>query len=142
MTRRLCALVLVALVALAAGCGGGDSPKGDLGDSLGCLPKAAPLVLTVDTDVEGDQYKNLDKLLSKFPFGGQLKNQIKQSISQQGADYDKDVKPLLGGEVLVGWTDPASLKNDPAPNGIVFAFPADGGKLKDSLDHDNSVSEA
>src|SRR5215208_2006228 len=134
-TRRLTTFLIVALLALVAGCGGGDDSggsKGDLGDELGYLPKSAPLVITVDTDVEDDQYKNLDKLLSRFPFGGQLKNQIKQSISQQGADYDKDVKPLLGGEVLVGWTDPASLKNDPAPNGIVFAFPADGGKLKDS----------
>src|ERR671916_144353 len=104
MTRRLTPLLLIALLALlVAGCGGGDEegPTGDLGDSLGYFPKNAPLVGTLDTDVDGEQYKNLDRLLSKFPFGGQLKNQIRQSIDQEGANYEKDVKPLLGGELVI-----------------------------------------
>jgi hypothetical protein len=142
--RRLTTFLLIALLAFVAGCGGGDDnsgSKGDLGDELGYLPKTAPLVATFDTDVEGDQYKNLDQLLSKFPFGGQLKNQIKQSIDQQGADYEKDVKPLLGGQLVVGATDTASLVNDSAQDKFVVVFTADGGKLENTLRKDQTFKK-
>src|SRR5215208_6137889 len=143
-TRRLTTFLIVALLALVAGCGGGDDSggsKGDLGDELGYLPKSAPLVITVDTDVDGSQYKNLDKLLSKFPFGGQLKNQIKQSIDEQGANYDKDVKPLLGGELVVGAVDAKSLVDDSAEDQFVVVFSADGGKLEDVVKKDRTYSK-
>jgi hypothetical protein len=142
--RRLTTLLLIALLALVAGCGGGDDDggaKGDLGDSLGYLPKNAPLVATFDTDVDGDQYKNLDKLLSKFPFGGQVKNQIRQSIDQQGANYDKDIKPLLGGELVVGATDATALTDETVQDQFVVVFTADGGKLEETVKKDKSYSE-
>jgi hypothetical protein len=144
-TRRLTTFLIVALLALVAGCGGGDDdsgPKGDLGDELGYLPKNAPLVVTFDTDVDGEQYKNLDKLLSKFPFGGQVKNQIKQSIDEQGANYDKDVKPLLGSQLVVGATDAAALVDDAAEDQFVVVFTADGGKLEDVVKKDKTYAKA
>jgi hypothetical protein len=143
--RRLTALFLVALAALVAGCGGGDdggAAAGDLGDSLGYFPKTAPLVATVDTDVDGAQYKNIDKLLSRFPFGGQIKSQIKQSINQQGADYDKDVKPLLGGELVIGATDARTLTDDSAPDQFVFVYTAGGGDLEKAVAKDGSYKAA
>jgi hypothetical protein len=142
--RRLTTLFLIALLALVAGCGGGDddtAAKGDLGESLAYLPKTTPLVVTLDTDIEGDQYKNLDKLLSKFPFGGQVKNQLRQSVNSQGIDFDKDIKPVLGGDLVVGWTDPNSFKNDSTANRVVFAFAGDGGKINDSLSKDATVKK-
>jgi Protein of unknown function (DUF3352) len=143
-TRRLTTFLIVALLALVAGCGGGDDSggsKGDLGDELGYLPKNSPLVITIDTDINGQQYKNLDKLLSKFPFGGQLKNQIKQSIDQQGANYDKDVKPLLGGELVVGATDAKSLVDDSAEDQFVVVFTADGDKFEEIAKKDSSFKK-
>lgn len=143
--RRLTALLLIALVALAAGCGGADDEggsAGDLGDALGYFPKDAPLVGTFDSDVEGQQYKNLDKLLSKFPFGGQVKNQIKQAINEEGADYEKDVKPLLGGELVVGATDARSLTDDSMPDQYVFTYTASGGNLKEAVGKDSTYKES
>src|SRR3954471_3095920 len=143
-TRRLTTFLIVALLALVAGCGGRDDStgsKGDLGDELAYLPKSSPLVITLDTNVDGDQYRNLDKLLSKFPFGGQVKNQIKQSIDQQGANYEKDVKPLLGGQLVVGATDAASIVNDSAEDQFVVVFSADGDKLQDVVKKDNTYSK-
>ena len=145
MSRRLTALLLIALLALVAGCGGGDDEggsAGDLGDSLGYLPKDAPLVGTFDSDVDSQQYKNLDRLLSKFPFGGQVKNQIKQAIDEEGADYEKDVKPLLGGELVIGATDARTLVDDSAPDQYVFAYTASGGDLKEAVGKDSSYKEA
>src|SRR4051794_4128691 len=143
-TRRLTTFLIVALLALVAGCGGGDDStgsKGDLGDELAYLPKSSPLVITLDTNVDGDQYRNLDKLLSKFPFGGQVKNQIKQSIDRQGANYDKDVKPLLGGQLVVGATDAKALVGGSGGNDFVVVFTADGDKLKDLVTKDKTVSK-
>ena len=139
--RRLTTFLLIALLALVAGCGGGDDDGGSkapLGDSLAYFPKNAPLVGTFDTDVDGDQYKNLDKLLSRFPFGGQVKTQIRQSINQQGADYEKDVKPLLGGDFVLGAPDPAAITED----NFTFVFKANGGKLKDTVSKDGGYREA
>jgi hypothetical protein len=144
-SRRLTTLLLIALLALVAGCGGGDDGSGDkapLGDSLAYFPKNAPLVGTLDTDVDGEQYKNLDKLLSKFPFGGQVKNQIRQGIDQQGANYEKDVKPLLGGDLVLGATDAKALTDDAQPDRFVFVFKASGGKLQETVAKDTSYKEA
>jgi hypothetical protein len=144
--RRLTALLLTALLALvAAGCGGGDkgSGGGSLDDSLGYLPKNAPLVVTVDTDVNGEQYKNLDKLAAKFPFAGQVKNQLKQSISASGVSYDKDVKPLLGNQLVIGATDARALTASGADDKFVVVFPSkDGGKLRAAIEKSKSQQKA
>jgi hypothetical protein len=140
MTRRPI-LSLLLLVALAvAGCGGdeGGGSGGSLDDSLGYLPKNAPVVVTADTDLDGEQYKNLDAMLKKFPFTGQLKSQIKQSAAEGGVDYEKDVKPILGNELVVGLPDPRGVVDDAAEDKYVLVFPADGGKLKSLMEKDRS----
>src|SRR3712207_2875652 len=138
MTRRLLLPILLLVALVAAGCGGDDGgpSAASLDDSLGYLPKDAPLVLVLDTDLEGEQYKNLDAILQKFPFTGQLKNQVKQSIAESGANYDDDVKPLLGNELVLGVSDARSLVDDSVDDRYVFAFPGDGGKFKSLLDKD------
>ena len=140
MPRRLTypALALIALALALAGCGGGDEGSASLADSLAYMPKDAPLVVAFQTDVEGEQYRNLDRMLSKFPFGGQVKAQIKQSFARQGADYAKDVKPVLGKEVVVAITDPASIVNDTAEDKYVLAWPADGEKLENIFEKDKT----
>jgi hypothetical protein len=144
--RRLTALLLVALAVLIAGCGGGGDDgggsKGSLDDSLGYLPKTAPLVVTFDTDIDGRQYRNLDKLVGRFPFGGQVKNQIKQAINSQGTDFDKDVKPLLGGDLVIGASEARTLTDDSAPDQFVFVYTAPGGDLEDAIGKDSGFKES
>lgn len=139
MTRRLILPFLLLAAIAVAGCGGDDSSsEASLDASLGYLPKTAPLVVAVDTDIDGQQYKNLNGILQKFPFTGQFRNQIRQSIAQSGADYDKDVKPILGEDLVFGVADARSLVDDSVDDRYVIAFPADGGKLKSLLDKDRS----
>lgn len=146
--RRLAAaalalVALTALTALVAGCGGDDGgTEASLGDTLGYFPKDAPFVLTLDTDVEGDQYKNIDALVKKFPFGGQLKNQIKSSLKQQGADYEDDVKPLLGNDLVFGTTDAQTITDDSAEDRFLFAFTAAGGDPEKLLKGDRAYKES
>ena len=91
--RRLLALIsALALSALtAAGCGGGGSSSA-LDEALGYLPEDAPFVAAIETDIEGDQYKQLNRLVRKFPFGNRLAEQLQSQLEEGGdVDFDKDV---------------------------------------------------
>ena len=136
MTKRLMILVAVlAAVAVAAtGCGS-SSGKGS-GDALSFLPKDSPVVVSIQTDPEGDQYKQLNALFGKFPFGGQIKERLKQGISQQGYDYDKDIKPVLGNDFVVAIPSVAALQqsNTPAVGALKVG---DEGKAKELIKKDS-----
>jgi hypothetical protein len=149
IARRLTALLLVALL-VAAGCGSNKSSSasgGDrLGEALGYMPANSIVVLAFDTDVNDDQYGNVYALLKKFPFGGQVKSQLEQSIGKQGQglSYEKDIKPLLGAPAVLGTADPASIDHSSdigTPDKWVVAFPAEnGGKLRDLVKKDGQAA--
>ncbi len=109
------ALPLSILAIAIAGCGGGDggSSGSPLESGLSFLPKDAPFVVAIDTDVEGGQYENLSTLVNKLPLGGQIEKQLKQQIESSGGDvsYDDDIKPLLGNPFVVG----AARRASPSP---------------------------
>jgi hypothetical protein len=139
-TRRF-ALVLLALAALLSGCGGGNgggSSKGDLGDSLGYLPKDAALVVTFETDTTGGQYKNIDRILGKFPFGGQVKNQLRQMYARTGRDYDRDVQPMTGNPVVIGSADTKTLGRGDGRDALLIAWKTrDEKKLRETFSAGN-----
>jgi hypothetical protein len=96
--------LLALLVLLVSGCGSKSSGSG-LDTALSYMPKDAPAVFAIDTDLEGSQWQQVDKLIGKFPFGGQVKTQLKSALSgRAGIDYDKDVKPLLGNDFVAAVT--------------------------------------
>lgn len=135
--RGWAALLLVASIALA-GCGGGDDgggSEGSLGESLGYMPKDSALVVTFETDASGEQYKNIDKILGRFPFGGQVKNQLRQLYARSGRDYDQDVKPQLGNPVVIGSADTEALSRDDARGALLIAWKSnDEDKLRETLE--------
>lgn len=99
--RRLLAVALCAAPLAAAGCGG-SSANGPLDNALGYLPKSAPFVAVIDTNTNDGQWKSLDSNLRKLPFAGVLEAGLRNSLSQQGLDFNKDIKPLLGNEAVLG----------------------------------------
>jgi len=135
--------VLPFLAALAiAGCGGdsSDSGAGPLDNALGYLPQDAPLVISIDTDVEGGQFKAIGKILDRFPFANQVEGQLKQRLEASGGfDYEDDLKPMLGNEFVVGATDVRSIVNRGASEDFVGAIQVkDKGKLEDALDKEKA----
>jgi hypothetical protein len=129
--RRLIAIPLVLLVLLIAGCGDDDSGSA-LDSAFSYLPKDSPFVVAIDTDVEGDQYKALQALVEKFPFGEQIQENLRQQLEQSsgGVSFDDDVKPVLGNPFVVGAAD-ASFTGESGENVFVAAIKA---KDKDALD--------
>jgi hypothetical protein len=102
--RRLAlALALVAAIAVT-GCGSSSSTPtsaGGLADALSFVPKGAPIVVAVNTDPNGSQWQQVDKLVGRFPFAGQVKADIIDQLSGGGSDLNRDVKPLLGNDFVI-----------------------------------------
>jgi hypothetical protein len=132
--RRAVALTLALAAVAAAGCGGGDSGSA-LDSTLAFLPKDTTFAVAVDTNVDGDQYKALAKLLNKFPFGNQVRDNLLGQLEQSsgGIRFNDDVKPVLGNPLVVGAVDPHALSGN--SNAFIVALKArDKGKLEDLID--------
>jgi hypothetical protein len=99
----------------AAGCGG-DEAGTPLDTALSYLPKDAPFAVALDSNLSDSQYKSLDRILGKFPFGDQLKAQIVQSIEEGGTSFERDVRPMLGNPVVVGGTSAKSITDNTDSN--------------------------
>ncbi len=100
MKRWILTAVALTAALIVAGCGGGGSGN-PTEEALSFMPKDAPVVITLDTDPNGDQWKQVNQLIGKFPFAGQVKSQLKSSFAQSAKlDFDKDVKPILGNQLV------------------------------------------
>jgi hypothetical protein len=130
--RPLVAL-LACLALLAAGCGGTDSSSSGLGSVLSYVPKDTPFAVSIDTDLSGPQYKSLDAILNRFVGADTIKSLLKAQLSmgQEGVDFDKDIKPLLGNPAVISATDVGSFLSDTSRSGFVAALQV---KDKDALD--------
>ena len=105
---RFLAALVACLAALAvAGCGGDDSGSGGLGAPLSYVPADTPFAISIDTDLEGGQWKSLDSILNRFPGADVIKNLLKGQLSmgQEGVEFDNDIKPLLGNPAVISATE-------------------------------------
>ena len=90
------------LAFLVAGCGG-ESSNTSGGSSI---PAGASMVragvvafIAIDSDTGSEQWQQLDELSHKFPARDKLIARMQQAFSEQGVDYERDVKPALGPEL-------------------------------------------
>src|SRR6187551_647730 len=102
--RRLLSVILAAGLVALAGCGGGSDSGSPLDSALSVLPKDASYAVAIDTNLDGDQFQALDKLVGKFPFSGQIKESLRGQLEQSsgGLNFDDDIKPVLGNPIVVG----------------------------------------
>jgi hypothetical protein len=135
MRRFAIVPAVLAAALIASGCGNSGSGNATE-DALSFMPKDAPVVITVDTDPDGDQWKQANKLISKFPFSGQVKSQLKNGFNQSSKlDFDKDLKPILGNELVFVVPTVAGLQADDTP--VFGALHVDDeGKAKDFVEKD------
>jgi hypothetical protein len=126
--RRL--LPFLALAALLAGCGSAakTSSRG------GSIPAGASVVragvvafVAVDSDTGSSQWKQLDELAQKFPGRDQAVAKLKQQLTDQGVDYETDVKPALGPELDVAVV---SAGNESSTKAVALTKPDDPAKFK------------
>jgi hypothetical protein len=95
--------VLVVLALAVSGCGAKKQPAASGGAEI--VSANAPVFISIDSDLNSDQWQQVDKLLSKFPARPQLISMIRSSLKETGIDYERDVKPALGDEIDIVWLD-------------------------------------
>jgi hypothetical protein len=133
--RRLLSISLFLFALLIAGCGGDDESGSALDSALSYLPKDAPFAIAIDTDVEGDQYKALQALVKKFPFGEQLQSSLREQLEQSsgGVNFNDDVRPALGNPFVIGAANAASFTGESGETAFVAAIKAKDGDSLDNL---------
>jgi hypothetical protein len=113
-----------------AGCGSDDEASSALDEALGYLSQDAGFAFIASTDF--DDYDDFEAVAEKFPFAGRAEDLLKQSLEQGGVDFDDDIKPLLGNEVVIGTDDNASFIDSSSDTPFVLALETeDAGKLED-----------
>jgi hypothetical protein len=111
-------------VALAtSGCGGSSSSSG-IGTVLAYVPADTPFAVQLDTNLGDKQYKALDAILNRFPGADTIRALIKAQLTKgiKGADFDKDIKPLLGNPAVISATDVGSFLSSSEQAGFVAAL--------------------
>jgi hypothetical protein len=129
------ALAATAAIALGGCGGGGDEASSSLDEALGYLSDDAGFAFVASTDL--DDYDDTRKLVDKFPFGGRIEDSLKNSLEQEGVDFEDEIRPLLGNEVVIGTDDNASLVSDDEDTPFVLALETeDEDKLRDLVEKD------
>ena len=97
---QLAAVVAACLVAAVAVACGGTTKTGVSGDAGAALLSSDALAyVSVDGDLSSDRWRQVDKLLEKFPGRETLLNSIRRRLDENQLDYARDIAPALGPEV-------------------------------------------
>jgi hypothetical protein len=130
MSSSMRARLLIPLVglALAAGGCGGDAGTGPEGAAE--APANATFFVAIDTDFESAQWDNARTLVGKFPDGDRAVDFLLNELSDEGVDFERDVKPALGPEVDIVGFDLAAGES----NIVGLTKPQDEEKLRELLE--------
>jgi hypothetical protein len=119
--------VLAAAVALAA-CGSDGADVG--GSAAGVVPADVALYVSGTTDFDGEEWQRAEELVKRFPDGERaLRELLADFESEEGLDFEQDVKPAFGPETAVVAFD---LGESPAFVGLTQ--PQDPQKLEQLLE--------
>src|SRR5215218_681060 len=95
---RVSLAALLAGCALAVtGCGGSDNTAASGGEGAASIvPKSAAVYVSIDTDLDSGQVKQLEDLLAKFPDREKLFDELQSGLAEENLDWETDVRPALG----------------------------------------------
>ena len=108
---RVAAVVASAIAcAPGAGCGAAQEPRAPatppapLDNVLGYFPQRAAAVVAVPTDLRGEQFRSLDRAVTKRLFeGATVEKLVRATVEdERKLSYRRDVRPLLGNYLVVG----------------------------------------
>ena len=101
MPRRLLPLALVAL-ALLPGCGASEQAAGTTPESASLAPADAVAYATLVADRGSDEWRRAERLLDVFPFARDaLLDAVQEQLAADGLDWEEDVAPAVGPELVV-----------------------------------------
>ena len=99
MACRLAFVALLATAALMVGCGG---VAAQIPESASLAPADAVVFARITTDDDSSQWQKAERVLERIPgVRDTLVSAIEQQLSDEGLDWETDVAPALGDEVVV-----------------------------------------
>jgi hypothetical protein len=99
--RAPAAAALAALVLSTAACGGSAASTGSAPgvDAVRLVPPDALAFVSANTDLDSQQWRRLDDLTRGLPARDRLVRMVRDALSKEQLDLDRDVRPALGEEV-------------------------------------------
>ena len=122
---RVRAACLAAGLALAAGCGGDGDRGGALPEGASVAPRGVAAFIALDSDLSSEQWRRARVLAARFPGSERLLEELRRELREDGVDFERDVRPVLGPEVDFVWLD---FEND-GDNVVALTKPRDEAKL-------------
>jgi hypothetical protein len=123
------ALAAFLALALVAGCGGDERATGS---AANVAPASAAAFVALDTDLAGDQWQAVDRLLRRFPATRGGVPDLLSKLEGDGLDFERDVRPALGPEVDVVVID--------ARTAVLLTQPADAAKFRALVERHDGVA--
>src|SRR5215210_3809670 len=121
---RFLAVIAFAAAALFAGCGGSSEPASS--EAASAVPASAAAYVSIQSDLESAQWKQVEELLGRFPDGDKATETLHGQLAP-GVEYDRDVEPALGPTVELVWLD---FQND-GEDVVALTQPDDEDKLRE-----------
>jgi Protein of unknown function (DUF3352) len=103
--RGLLAALLCGLALVAPACGGDEEAPEKTLAGAEMVPADVPLFLSIDTNLNSEQWQAAQALLDKFPGRDRLLNELKKELAEDDVDFERDIRPVLGPEIGVAWLD-------------------------------------
>jgi Protein of unknown function (DUF3352) len=126
--RGLLVAVLCGLTLALQGCGG-DGDGGTQLSGAEMVPAEVPLYVSIDTNLQSEQWQAAQDLLDKFPGKERLLDELRRELASEDVNFERDVRPVLGPEIGVAWLD---IEDDDTFVGLMQ--PKDEAKLIDLLE--------
>lgn len=131
---RLVVALAVGLALVVSGCGGGgEDGKREVTDpvaeALAHVSRDAALVVVAKSDFRRGEGGVLRDLLERFPGSELVVGQVKSHFEKGGVEFDRDIAPLLGNDVVLAVPSGASAGE--RHGGIAVTVAPDEGKLDD-----------
>ena len=124
-------LVMGLLCALAvAGCGSSSAGSASpVTTELSYFPASSPFVMSVVTDPNSPAVTGAHALIDRFPVASFGESALMAKLSQEGIDYQSEIRPLFGNPIMFGLTD-LGLSTKSGTSGFLAVWVTkDGGKL-------------
>lgn len=130
--RTLLAALTASATLVASGCGGGsDSKSGASGEesAASIVPASAAVHLSVESDLDSEQWTKLETVLEKFPGRSSVLEKVRSELGEENLEYERDVAPALGDQVELVLLEFENV----GENVILLAKPDDEEKLDELL---------
>jgi hypothetical protein len=104
--RSVVAASACALALLAAACGGDTTSSASGTESAATVaPASATGYIAIGTDLDSDQWKQVEDLAGRFPGRDRLLDAIERKLDAENIDLARDVEPALGPETAIVFLD-------------------------------------